>query len=273
MTGDRPRPEREVLEYYGRGEERDRLEDGYGPLERERTREILSRVLPRPPATIADIGGGAGVHALWLASSGYSVHLRDPVPLHVEQAGAASREQHLRLASVGVGDAREVDLGANSVDVVLLLGPLYHLQEAAERQKALGEARRILRVGGLLAVAAISRWAPVLDGLKLGLLEDRGHLGVLDAAGKTGRFDPLPQSGFTRAYFHRPGELREEAASAGFKILDVVGVEGPGFLLSDFGERWADPRKRAALLEGARRIERVPELLGLSPHLLLTARL
>ena len=38
MTGDRPRPEREVLEYYGRGEERDRLEVGYGPLERERTR-------------------------------------------------------------------------------------------------------------------------------------------------------------------------------------------------------------------------------------------
>lgn len=92
MTDDRPRPGREVLEYYGRGKERDRLEAGYGQLERERTREILSRVLPRPPAAIADIGGGAGVHALWLASSGYSVHLRDPVPLHVEQAGAASRE-------------------------------------------------------------------------------------------------------------------------------------------------------------------------------------
>jgi hypothetical protein len=38
MTGDRPRPEREVLEYYGRGEERDRLVVGYRPLERERTR-------------------------------------------------------------------------------------------------------------------------------------------------------------------------------------------------------------------------------------------
>ncbi len=273
MTGGRPRPEREVLEYYGRGKERGRLEAGYGPLERERTREILSRVLPRPPATVADIGGGAGVHALWLASSGYSVHLRDPVPLHVEQAGAASREPGLRLASVGVGDAREVDLGADSVDAVLLLGPLYHLQEAVERRKALGEARRILRAGGVLAVAAISRWAPVLNSLKLGLLEDEGHLGVLDAARETGRFDPLPQSGFTRAYLHRPGELREEAASAGFEVLDVVGVEGPGFLLADFASRWADPRKRAALFEGARRVERVPELLGLSPHLLLTARL
>jgi SAM-dependent methyltransferase len=184
MTGDRPRPKREVLNYYGRGKERGRLEAGYGPLERERTREILSRVLPQPPATVAD-GGGAGVHALWLASLGYSVHLRDPVPLHVEQAGAASRELGLRLASVGVGDARELDLGAASVDAVLLLGPLYHLQEAIERRKALGEARRILRAGGILAVAAISRWAPVLDGLKLGLLEDGGT-----SARSTGRKRP-----------------------------------------------------------------------------------
>ena len=273
MTDDRPRPERAVLGYYGRGKERGRLEAGYGPLERERTREILSRVLPRPPATVADIGGGAGVHALWLASSGYSVHLRDPVPLHVEQAEAASRGRGIRLASVEVGNAREVDLGADSVDAALLLGPLYHLREAVDRRKALEGARRILRAGGVLAVAAISRYAPILDGLKLGLLEDRGHLGALDKAQETGRFDPPPHSGFTRAYFHRPGELREEAAAAGFEVLDVVGVEGPGFLLSDFAERWADPRKRAALFEGARRVERVPEMLGLSPHLLLTARL
>jgi SAM-dependent methyltransferase len=272
MTGDLPRPEREVLEYYGRGKERDRLEVGYGPLERERTREILSRVLPRPPATVADIGAGAGVHALWLASLGYAVHLRDPVPLHVEQAEEAARERGLRFASAGVGDAREVDLRRGSVDAALLLGPLYHLQEAADRREALGEARRVLRGGGLLAVAAISRWAPVLDGLKLGLLEDAGHLGVLDGAQETGRFDPLPQSGFTKAYLHRPEELLKEATSAGFEVLDLVGVEGPGFLLSDFAERWEDPRKRAALLEGARRVERVPDLLGLSMHLLLTAR-
>jgi ubiquinone/menaquinone biosynthesis C-methylase UbiE len=139
------------------------------------------------------------VHALWLASSGYSVHLRDPEPLHVEQAGAASRELGFRLASIGVGDARELDLGAASVDAVLLLGPLYHLQEAVERRKALGEARRIPRAGGILAVAAISRWAPVLDDLKLGLLEDGGHLGALDRAQESGRFDLPPQSGFTRA--------------------------------------------------------------------------
>lgn len=266
------RPESEILGYYARGAERDRLDAGYGPLERERTLEVLARHLPSPPATVVDVGGGAGVHALWLASLGYAVHLRDPVPLHVDQAGTAAREQGLRLASVAVGDARDLDLVAGSADVALMLGPLYHMQEAEDRRRALEEARRVLRAGGLLAVAAISRWAPVLDGLKLGLLEDEGHLAVLDEAQETGRFDPLPQSGFTRAYFHRPAELRAEVEAAGFGVLDLVGLEGAGFLLSDFAERWADPRGREALLEGARRVEEVPELLGLSPHLLLTAR-
>ena len=272
MGEEAPKVDREVLEYYGRGREQGRLETGYGLLERERTREVLSRALSRPPAVVADIGGGAGVHALWLASRGYSVHLRDPAPLHVEQAAARARERELRLESVRVGDAREVDLEAGSVDAVLMLGPLYHLQEAADRRRALEEARRILRVDGLLAVAAISRWAPILDGLVLGLLEDEGHVGVLDESTKTGRFDPVPQSGFTKAYLHRPDELRDEVTSAGFVVEDLVGLEGVGFALSDFAERWEDPRRREAVLEAARRIEHVPELLGLSPHLLLTAR-
>lgn len=105
------------------------------------------------------------------------------------------------------------------------------------------------------------------------LLEDEGHVGVLDEALRTGRFDPVPQSGFTRAYLHTPGELRDEVASAGFVVEDMVGLEGVGFALPDFMERWEDPRRREAVLEAARRVERVPELLGLSPHLLLTARL
>jgi hypothetical protein len=44
------------------------------------------------------------------------------------------------------------------------------------------------------------------------------------------------------------------------------------FALDDLGERLADPRARSVVLDTARALERVPELLGLSPHLLATAR-
>jgi hypothetical protein len=49
-------------------------------------------------------------------------------------------------------------------------------------------------------------------------------------------------------------------------------VEGLAFALPDLDERLADATDRAVVLDAARALERVPELLGLSPHLLATAR-
>jgi ubiquinone/menaquinone biosynthesis C-methylase UbiE len=49
--------------------------------------------------------------------------------------------------------------------MVLLLGPLYHLVQAEARQAALAESARVLRPGGVLVAAGISRWASALDGL------------------------------------------------------------------------------------------------------------
>src|SRR5436190_432260 len=92
--------------------------------------ELLERYLPPAPAVILDVGGGPGVYAYWLARRGYTVHLIDAVPLHVEEARLASSQQPDQpLASSAVGDARQLDWLDESVDAVLLLGPLYHLTE------------------------------------------------------------------------------------------------------------------------------------------------
>lgn len=74
--------------YYERGMERDRLTDGRGELEFTRTTEIVLRRLPAAPAVVADIGGGPGRYALWLASLGYQVEHRDLMQLHVTQLTA-----------------------------------------------------------------------------------------------------------------------------------------------------------------------------------------
>lgn len=76
----------DIYRYYAKGKEQGRLSRGENRLEHFRTQELLTRYLPKPPATIYDIGGGAGVYALWLAGQGYDVHLLDAIPLHIEQA-------------------------------------------------------------------------------------------------------------------------------------------------------------------------------------------
>ena len=145
-----------------------RLAQGSHRVEFERTKEILLRDLPPPSAQILDLAGGPGVYSFWLADKSYKVHLVDIVPLHVEQAKAADSDSI--LASICQGDARCLDFEFDSMDVVLLLGPLYHLQERSDRIRALRATRRVLKKGGLAFCAIISRFAPLLGGLRKGLL-------------------------------------------------------------------------------------------------------
>jgi SAM-dependent methyltransferase len=255
--------------YYERGMERERLSDGRGELEFTRTTEIVRRALPAAPAVVADIGGGPGRYALWLASLGYQVEHRDLMPLHVEQLAAdAAGMPGIRTA---VGDVRDLDLPDASVDAVLLLGPLYHLLDRAERVDALRECARIVRPGGAVFAAAISRWAARIDGM----LRERIYVkypvvtGLIDEVDRTGMLPPLGDGAFT-AFCHRPGELRSELEDAGLEVADLVSVEGPAFILGDLDARLADPADRSVALEVARAIERVPELLGIGPHLIAT---
>jgi len=255
--------------HYDRGLERDRLSDGRGMLEFTRTTEIVLRRLPPAPAAVADIGGGPGRYALWLASLGYQVQHRDLMPLHVDQLSADAAG--LTGIHTAVGDARDLDLPGASVDAVLLLGPLYHLVDREERVRALRECARVVRPGGPVFAAAISRWAVRIDGL----LRERIHtksaaaFDLVDEVDRTGLLPPLQEGGFT-AFCHRPGELRDEMADAGLEIADLVSVEGPAFILGDLDARMADPAEWPVALNVARAIERVPELLGFGPHLLAT---
>lgn len=127
-------------------------------LEFVRTQELLRARLPAAPAQVLDVGGGTGAHAAWLAGDGHEVHLVDVVPDHFREATNAARALTGSFTAA-VGDARGLDADDASTDVCLLLRPLYHLPEAADRAAALAEAVRVTRSGGLVAAAAISRFA------------------------------------------------------------------------------------------------------------------
>jgi ubiquinone/menaquinone biosynthesis C-methylase UbiE len=264
-----------IERHYGTGYEDLRLKTGSGKLELERTRELIARFLPPVPAVVHDVGGGTGVHAFWLANKGYEVHLLDLVPLHIELAQRRAAAEPVKpLAEAVVGDARALPWPDGSADAVLLLGPLYHLTDRGDRIRALGEARRVLKPGGVILAAAVSRYASVLDGIREGYLADPDFAAIVERdltdgqhRNPTGRMEY-----FMDTFFHHPDELRGEIAEAGFEGAAVLGIEGPGWLAHDFDVWWSDPVRRGLFLRYARRLEAEPSLSGISAHLLAAAR-
>ena len=264
----------EITAHYALGVERDRLTT-WGRLEAERTRELVDRHLPPPPALILDIGGAEGAYALPLAASGHTVHLLDAFESHVEVARSASAAQaSAPLASARVGDARALPYADGVADVVLLLGPLYHLIQRGDRATALREAHRVLRPGGVLFAAGISRFASTLSGLRLGVIHDPRFETIVKGDIRDGVHHNPDIAGhpewFTLAYFHTPPALKEEVQAAGFPDVQIVAIEGIG-AAAEIDDALDDPSRRDTVMRAIRRVESEPSLLGVSPHLMAIA--
>jgi diguanylate cyclase (GGDEF)-like protein len=255
-----------IQAYYATLVERERLAtSGHGRLELIRTQELLTRTLPPAPARVLDVGGGTGVYAQWLAAAGYEVHLIDAVPEHVWEALAESS-----AFTAAIGDARSLDQPDDSADAVLLLGPLYHLLDREDRLQALREARRVLRPGGILAAAVVSRHSALLAFASRGELDSaRRDLALATLA--HGRHDPTLS--FTTAFFHTPEETVAELQQTGFRDVRVRAIEGP---MWPAVKTCTDPLRLDALIESAlicaRALEDDPAMLAASAHLLTTGR-
>jgi SAM-dependent methyltransferase len=260
----------EIVRHYQGIREEERITGGLGQLELIRVQQVLRRHLPPAPARILDVGGATGVHAQWLADQGYEVRIIDVAPRHVETANAL-------LGAKGVvaevGDARSLPAEDRSADAVLLFGPLYHLTERHERLQAVGEARRVVRPGGMVGVAAINRFASLFDGLARGFLFHPEFLPIVRRDLLDGQHrNPTPRpEWFTTAFFHHPDELHAEVAEGGLEVVELVGVEGLAGWLPQLADGLSERESRDLILWSAQCVEAEPALAGLSAHLLLIA--
>jgi SAM-dependent methyltransferase len=258
-----------VASRYDAYDEDDRLwKVGYGDLIRLRTWDIFARYLPSG-GRLVDVGGGPGTHAAHLAGVGYEVTLVEPIARHFVAAAARSGANPEQSFRVVAAEARQLPVADGSADIVLLMGPLYHLMDAADRQRALQEAMRVLRPGGRLLAEAISRYAWVLDATARDLL---GTHGIWDNfAWNLQGLSQDPDDSRTGefwAYFHLPDELHREVEDAGLVDIELTAVEGFGRLLGELETRMTKPD---GLLRAIRLLEHEPSLLGVSAHIVVTA--
>ena len=259
-----------VQAFYDRNSEAE-----WARLDRHRTEfavtlRVLSEFLPKPPASVLDIGGGPGRYAIALASQGYAVTLVDISEVSLALAQEKARAAGVALEQVLCADALDLSaIPSATYSSVLLMGPLYHLLTEEARFQAVKEALRVLKHNGLIFAAFITRFAPFRDsaqGYPEWVVENWEYAThVL----KTGVHDGA--TGFTNAYFAHPGEIIPFMERAGFTTLGVVGCEGIvaghegkiNALSGEAWERWVDLNYR---------LGQDPYLWGAADHLLYVGR-
>lgn len=134
---------------------------------------------------------------------------------NIRQAIEKAQEADVLLDSCIHGDALRLSeylYKAEQYDVVLLMGPLYHLMREQDREKALQEALRVLKPGGLLFASFISTYAPIQD-YASGLYDfgdmDRLLAGLEDGTAQPGK-------NFTNSYFCGEKEAEDMMEKQGF---------------------------------------------------------
>jgi SAM-dependent methyltransferase len=188
----------------------------------------LAEHLPPPPARVLDCGGGPGRYAIELARQGYQVTLFDLSAGNLVLAQQKAAEVGVMLAGFEQGTALNLArFATDSFDAVLLLGPLYHLLEAEERAQALAEATRVLRPGGLLLAAFISRYAAHRDAAVSYPAEPAERPDLYAEIERSGKLPPSPADPPTfSAYFAHPAEIAPACWAAGLEVDQVLGLEG-----------------------------------------------
>jgi ubiquinone/menaquinone biosynthesis C-methylase UbiE len=253
--------------------ETDRLGQHVFQLEKIRSQEIIQRYL-KSSMNIADIGGATGAYSFWLHDMGHNVHLLDAAEFHIEAATKISITENKPLASISLGDARKLPFDDEKFDLVLLFGPLYHLQQKDDRIKTIAEAKRVLKNDGIILAATITRYASLFDGFWQGFIDDPAFENILKQDLEDGNhFNPVNHPMyFTDAHFHTQEEIKEEFTSAGFAEFNSIAIEGFGWLVPDFIKKWNDEDSKSKMLQYVKQTENDQIMTGISAHVMTIAR-
>jgi len=264
---------REIEIFYNKASEETRLDKGMGIFEFERIKSLIEKHILSSPLTIIDIGGGTGKYSEWLAKKGHKVHLVEPVSKHIKIARNRASKLKNKF-SVHIGESRKLEFSNNYADLIILHGPLYHLQKKEDRDLTIFEAKRVLKNNGIILGFAINYTASTLAGLLNGLIHKKSFFEMCKQELTVGKHNPPDDFPWllAEAFYHKPEQLKDEFINQQLTYLNTYAVEGMAWLDKDFFANMMNCRRRKGLIELIQITENDSYLLPFSPHMMIAVQ-
>lgn len=250
--------------YYNKFNEEKRLDSRHGQVEFITSMKYIHKYLkeieqekPKEEIRILDVGAATGRYSIPLAREGYDVTAVELVKHNLSRLKAKGS-----AVKAYQGNAMKLKRFAdNSFDVVLVFGPMYHLHEKEEKLKALSEAKRVTRPGGLVFAAYIMNEYSVItyaikerhikEGVEKGMLDEHFHC--------TRRANELYS-------FVRTEDIEDLNREAGLGRIQVVAADGAANYIRTFLNALDEEEFQLFLDYHLATCERA-DLLGASGHL------
>lgn len=224
----------EMIKYYENYDEENRMSRGRAQnLEFITTTSIMDNII-LSNSTILEVGAGTGRYSFYYAAKKHQVTAVEIVPKYVQfmKEKLDKNEEELEL-NIERGDARDLSrFSDESFDVVLCLGPLYHLTESEDRTRCIKECIRVLKKGGILAVAYVNKFfiIPYLAQQDKKYLNEEYVSKIIEKGYITSKDDDCF---WTDAYFYSPDELEKMMSQYNVSKLENIGTDGVSILLRD----------------------------------------
>ena len=264
---------RTIERFYTKASEETRLEKGMGVFEFERIKILIGKYIPNSSSKIIDVGGGTGKYSEWLAKKGHQVHLVEPVLKHLKIAQNRANKLKNKF-SVHAGESRTLAFPNNFADLIILHGPLYHLQNEEDRNVTIKEAKRVVKNNGIILAFAINYTASTVVGLLNGLIHKRTFFEMCKEELTTGIHNPPDDFPWllAEAYYHKPKQLINEFISQELTYLNIYAVEGMAWLDKDFFTNMLNDKRKKTLSELVALTENDLFLLAFSPHIMIVTQ-
>ena len=251
---------KELEQYYNKFCEDKRLTRRHGNVEFVTSMKYIHKYLEGMPkdAKILDVGAGTGRYSVALAEEGYDVTAVELVKYNLgilKQKGSSVKA----FQGTALNLKRFKD---NSFDLTLVFGPMYHLYTMEDKQKALQEAARVTRSGGVILVAyCMNEYSILTYGFK------ENHMKEIMEQGKVSdSFRVVPSKEDLYDYV-RLEDIEEVNKAADVDRIQIISADGPANYIRQTLNAMDDETYNLFIQYHLSTCER-PELLGASAHTL-----